>query len=82
MEMKMENNETQQTILLELRLIRRTVRGILFVLACGVVIAISFVLDPEVGSIMATGSAIVVLAVVAGSIFGIGAAKVVNRMKS
>jgi uncharacterized membrane protein len=81
MEMKMENDETQQAILIELRLIRRGVRGILFVLTCSIVLVVLSAVHPELGIAAAILAGIIAVVAVVGALLGMGTAKVINRIK-
>ena len=77
----MENDDTQQGILFELRLIRRAVRGILFVLTCAIVLVVLSAVHPGPGIAVVILAAIIVVTAVVGAVLGIGTAKAINRIK-
>ena len=77
----MENDDIRQAVLIELRLMRRAVRGILLVLACGIVLAVLWVIHPDLGKIAVILSGIIAVVAVVAAVLGIGAARVINRMK-
>ena len=78
----MENDYTQHAILCELRLIRRAVRGILVLVACGIVLAVLSAIHPALFKSLVFLAGIVAVAAAAGAVLGLGSAKVINRMKA
>ncbi len=78
----MEDDQTQQAILSELRMIRRAVRGILVVMVCGVVLAVLSAIRPELGGAAIVLGGIAVVAAVVGAILGIGSAKAINQIRN
>lgn len=77
----MEQDERQDEMLTELRLIRRAVRGILFVLACSVVLIVLSALSPGLGKAVAFFAGVIAVAAMVGAAIGISSAKVVKRIR-
>ena len=77
----METDDKQDAILAELRGIRRALRGILFVLACCVVLTVLSALNPGLGTAVSFFAGLIALAAVVGAFLGIGTAKVANKIR-
>jgi hypothetical protein len=76
-EMEQNENDKQEEMLSELRLIRKAVRGILFILVCALILAPLMFFFPAIG----IGAIILVGLVICAALIGAGSAKVVNKLK-
>ncbi len=76
----MDNDKTLQEILIELRMIRRAVRSLLFVVACGVFLTL-FVINPEATIEVAFPVAAVLAIIAIAASGGSASAKAINRIK-
>ncbi len=77
----MDTDEIQRSILIELRMIRRTVRGILFVMVSGVVLILLVAMNPHLASEALVLCGIIAVLAVLGAVLGIGSARMINCIR-
>lgn len=77
----MDNDETQQAILVELRKIRRTGSALLYVLSSGLLLLALAVIHAGLARAVAIVAGGVAVIVMLGAAIGINMANVVNRLK-